>query len=72
MQTGYPWLAAFSGDEVGEFVRELVADTFDAAQRGTLEYLEGNLRAWDSTAGVYGQPEAMRALLSPIDLQARP
>ena len=68
MQTGYPWLAAFSGDEVGEFARELVADTFDAAQRGTLEHLQGNLRAWDSTAGVYGQPDAMRTLLSRVDL----
>src|SRR5580658_7425825 len=68
MQTGYPWLAAFSSDEVGEFARELVADTFDAAQRGTLEHLDGNLRAWDSTAGVYGQPDAMRALLSLVDL----
>jgi hypothetical protein len=68
MQTGYPWLAAFSSDEVEDFARELVADTFDAAQRGTLEHLEGNLRAWSSTAGVYGQPEALRALLSPVDL----
>lgn len=68
MQTAYPWIAAFSSDEVAEFARELVADTFDAAQRGTLEHLEGNLRAWASTAGVYGQPDAMRALLSQIDL----
>ena len=68
MQTGYPWLAAFSSDEVEEFARDPVADTFDAAQRGTLEYLEGNLRAWNSTAGVYGQPETMRTLLSLVDL----
>jgi hypothetical protein len=32
------------------------------------EHLEGNLRAWDSTAGVYGQPETMRTLLSQVDL----
>lgn len=68
MQTGYPWLAAFSSDEVEEFARELVADTFDAAQRGTLEHLDGNLRAWGSTAGVYGRPDAMQTLLSPVDL----
>lgn len=68
IQTGYPWLAAFSSDEVREFCNELVGDTFDAAQRGTLEHLEGNLRAWGSTAGVYGQPDVMQALLSPIDL----
>ena len=68
MQTRYPWLAAFSSDEVEEFALELVGDTFDAAQRGTLEHLEGNLRAWSSTAGVYEQPDAMRALLSPGDL----
>jgi hypothetical protein len=68
MQTGYPWVAAFSSHEVQEFARELVADTFDAAQRGTLEHLDGNLRAWASTAGVYGQPDAMRALLAHVDL----
>jgi hypothetical protein len=68
MQTAYPWLAAFSSDEVEEFARELVADTFDAAQRGTLEHLDGNLRAWASTAGIYGQPDVMRALLSQVDL----
>jgi hypothetical protein len=56
MQTAYPWLAAFSSDEAEEFAGELVGDTFDAAQRGSLEHLEGNLRAWASTAGVYGQP----------------
>ncbi len=68
MQTGYPWVAAFSNHEVQEFARELLADTFDAAQRGTLEHLDGNLRAWASTAGVYGQPDAMRALLAQVDL----
>jgi hypothetical protein len=68
MQTAYPWLAAFSSDEVEEFAHELIGDTFDAAQRGTLDHLEGNLRAWASTAGVYGQPGAMLALLSPLDL----
>ncbi len=70
MQTAYPWLAAFSRDEVEEFASELVADTFDAAQRGTLEHLEGNLHAWASTAGIYGQSDAMRVLLSPAALNA--
>lgn len=69
MQTGYPWLAAFCSEEVGEFARELVAYTFDAAQRGTLEQVEGNLRAWESTAGLYGAPEVMLALLEPVDLE---
>jgi len=68
MQTAYPWLAALGSDEVEEFARELVAHTFDAAQRGTLEQAEGNLRAWESTAGIYGQPHVMRALLASIDL----
>ena len=63
-----PWLAAFSSDEVGEFARGAVADTFDAARRGTLEHLEGDLRAWKPTAGIYGQPDAMRTLLSQVDL----
>lgn len=68
MQTGYPWLAAFSPEEVGEFAEELVAYTFDAGQRGTLEQLEGNLSAWESTAGIYGQPDVLRALHAPVDL----
>jgi hypothetical protein len=66
VQTPYPWLAAFSPEEVEEFAGELVAHTFDAGQRGTLEQLEGNLRAWESTAGVYGQPDIMRALGAPV------
>jgi len=69
MQTGYPWLAAFSPEEVQEFAAELVAYTFDAGQRGTLEQLEGNLSAWESTAGIYGQPDVLRALCAPVDLQ---
>jgi hypothetical protein len=66
MQTGYPWLAAFSAEEVGEFTEELVAYTFDAGQRRSLEQLEGNLRAWESTAGIYAQPDILRALHAPI------
>jgi hypothetical protein len=69
MQTGYPWLAAFGSEEVVEFARELVAHTFDAAQRGTLEQVESNLRAWESTAGLYGAPDVMLALLEPVDLE---
>ena len=69
IQTRYPWLAAFSPEEVQEFAEELVAYTFDAGQRGTLEQLEGNLSAWESTAGIYGQPDVLRALHAPVDLQ---
>jgi hypothetical protein len=69
MQTGYPWLAAFSPEEIEEFAQELLAYTFDAGQRGTLEQLEGNMRAWESTAGIYEQPEAIRALRAPLDLE---
>lgn len=68
MQTAYPWLAALSPEEVAEFAQELVAYTLDAAQRGTLEQIEGNLHAWESTAGVYGQPDVMRALCAPVDV----
>ncbi len=68
VQTAYPWLAAFSGEEVAEFARELVAHAFDAAQRGTLEQFEGNLRAWESTAGIYAQPDVMQALHAPTDV----
>jgi hypothetical protein len=45
-----------------------VAYTFDAAQRGTLEQVEGNLRAWEATGGIYGQQDVMRMLLSPVNL----
>jgi hypothetical protein len=68
MQTAYPWLAVFSQEEVAEFAHELVSYTLDAGQRGTLEQIEGNLRAWESTAGVYEQPAAPEALRSPLDL----
>jgi hypothetical protein len=68
MQTAYPWLAAFSSKEIAEFAQELVAYTFDAAQRGTLDQVEGNLRAWESTAGIYGQPDVMQALRAPVDV----
>jgi hypothetical protein len=68
MQTAYPRLAALSSDELEEFARELVAYTFDAGQRGTLEQVEGNLRPWESTAGIHGQPDVMRALLAQVDL----
>jgi hypothetical protein len=66
-QTPFPWLASFEPEEVGEFARELLGYTLDAAQRGTLENLEGNLRAWRSTASIYEQPELLAALTAPID-----
>ncbi len=66
-QTPFPWLASFSRDEVDEFARELLAYTLDAAQRGTIESLEGNLRAWRSTAEVYERPEVLEQLTAAID-----
>lgn len=66
-QTDFPYLAVFDADEVNEFRRELLAFTFDAAQRRTLRSLKGNLRAWESTAGIYGQPEVMTQMLADLD-----
>lgn len=66
-QTDFPYLAAFDADEVEEFSRELLAYTLDAAQRGTLESLEGNLRAWRSTAGIYESPEALARMTADFD-----
>lgn len=66
-ETPYPWLAAFDAGEVAEFARELVGFALDAAQRGSLEFFEGNLAAWRSTAEVYESPEQLEALLSGID-----
>lgn len=65
--TPYPWLASFDRDEVAEFARELVAYALDAAQRRTLESLEGNLRAWRSTAEIYERPEVLAQLQDAID-----
>lgn len=68
LQTDFPWLAAFASEEIKDFAHELVAYTLDAGQRGTLEHLEGNLRAWESTAGIYGQADLMQALGASVDL----
>jgi hypothetical protein len=66
-QTDFPYLAALDSDEVEEFSRELLAYTLDAAQRGTLENLEGNLRAWRSTAGIYESPEVLAQMTADLD-----
>jgi hypothetical protein len=67
-ETPYPWLAAFDSEEVADFARELLGFALDAAQRHTLEFFEGNLRAWRSTAEVYESPDQLAALLAPIDI----
>jgi hypothetical protein len=67
-QTAYPWLVSLDRDEVEEFARELLAYTLDAARRGTLENLRGNLRAWASTAEIYEDPELLAAMIKPIEL----
>lgn len=67
-QTPYPWLVALDPEEVEEFGRELLAYTLDAARRGTLENLRGNMRAWASTAEIYEDPELLAAMMKPIEL----
>jgi hypothetical protein len=69
-QTDFPYLAAFDQEEVDDFARELLAYTLDAGQRGTLANLEGNLRAWSSTASVYEDQNLLAALSAAIDLDA--
>ena len=64
--TPYPWLASLDCEEIAEFARELIAYALDAARRQTIEGLEGNLRAWQSTAEVYEQPEVLAQLMAPI------
>jgi hypothetical protein len=66
-QTDFPYLSAFDRDDVDEFARELIAYTLDAAQRGTLENLEGNLRAWMSSASIYENPEMLAAMTADMD-----
>jgi hypothetical protein len=63
----FPYLAAFDRDGVEEFSEELRAHLLDARERGTLENLEGNLRAWESTSEVYQQPEVLAAMTAPIN-----
>jgi hypothetical protein len=67
-QTDFPYLASFDAEEVEEFSRELLAYTLDAAQRGTLENLEGNLRAWQSSAAIYENPTLLAELTVDLDL----
>ncbi|MGH2848045.1 MAG: hypothetical protein ACRDL0_18855 [Thermoleophilaceae bacterium] len=67
-QTDFPYLAAFDAEEVDDFSRELLAYTLDAAQRGTLDSLEGNLRAWESSAEIYEDPELLAQLTADLDL----
>ena len=65
-QTAYPWLAALSAEEIAEFAAELLAETLQAAQRGTLDQLQGNLATWESTASLHADPGQLRALLAPL------
>lgn len=66
-QSDFPYLAAFDSDEVEEFSRELLAYTLNAAQRGTLESLEGNLRAWESSADIYEHPDVLAQMTDDFD-----
>lgn len=66
-QTDFPYVAALDSEEVEDFARELLAYTVDAAQRGTLENLEGNLRAWESSAGIYEDPTLLEQLTADLD-----
>lgn len=66
-QTDFPYLSSFDSDEVEEFSRELMAYVLDAAQRGTLENLEGNLSAWRSTASIYENPEVLAHMTADFD-----
>lgn len=67
-ETPYPWIAAFDSEEVAGFANELLGFALDAAQRHSLEFFEGNLRAWQSTAEVYESPDQLAALLEPIEM----
>jgi len=65
-QTAFPWIAMLSTEEVSDMAQELLTYTLDAAQRGSLEGVEGCLRAWESTAEIYGQPDVLKQMLRPI------
>jgi hypothetical protein len=67
-QTDFPFLAAFSREEVSEFAQDFHTCVLDAAQRRNLEHLEGMLRGWESTAGIYQSPGLLAALSADDDL----
>lgn len=67
-QTEFPYLAPFDVDEVESFARELLAYTLDAGQRHTLENLDGNLRAWASSAGIYESPELLERMTACVEM----
>lgn len=66
-QTDFPFVAALGHAEVVEFAHELLAYTLDAAQRGTLENVRGNLRAWESTTAIYEDPDVLERMTAAID-----
>lgn len=66
-QTDFPYLASFDAEEVEEFARELLVYTLDAAQRGTVENLDGNLRAWQSSASIYEDAAMLAKMTSDVD-----
>lgn len=65
--TPYPWLGSLDREQIDEFAKELIAYALDAAQRRTIENLEGNLRAWQSTAEIYEDPDLLALLTASID-----
>ncbi len=65
--TPYPWLAALDREEVDEFAGELFPYLMESVHRGSLEAFVGNLRAWESTAETYDNPEMLAAMTTPFD-----
>lgn len=66
-QTDFSYLASFDAEEVEEFARELLVYTLDAAQRSTVENLDGNLRAWRSSASIYEDAATLAAMSADVD-----
>ncbi len=66
-QTPFPWLAALPAEEVDDFAHELLAYTFDAAQRGSIDGVAGFLRGWQSTAEAYAEPPVLAEMTAPVD-----
>ena len=65
-QSAFPWIASLSRDEVAEMAQELLSYTLDAAQRHSLDAIDGCLRGWASTAEIYGEPQVLEQMLQPF------
>jgi hypothetical protein len=67
MPSVFPWVRFLSRDEVRAFLVELVDTIHACADLGNLAALMPVIKAWQSTAEIYSDPELRRAATEPLD-----